>query len=257
MYGASSYGDGGAGAVALPGSLPAYAVAPALEPPRPRRLHWATLLMFAGVATCGIATLATIAGLPASLGYDRNGAPDRNKPSSHDALALTKSIDGNMKYIDKVSSDSPGAYVGYIKSINRSEAAIAGMTQALGSMASSVDAIDSGLTSLEGTTEQMNADMAVMAGDTATAAGTMGSLAGGVGGLSGSMLELATATQQLTTRMASIQGAADDIATNGIAKSKASAAEINAALPDGVPPATLEDGSASKLGAFDTAGWGQ
>jgi hypothetical protein len=255
VYEASSYADGGPGAIALPGAVPAYAATSLAEPPRPQKLHWATLLMVAGVALCGIATLATIAGLPASIGYDEDGAADRNKPSGSSALALTKSIDGNMKYIDQVSADTPGAYVGYIKSINRSEASIAGMTQALGTMAASVDSIDAGLTTLEATTEQMNADMSAMSGDTATAAATMQALSGGVGGLSGSMLELATATEQLTERMASIQAAAADIARNGIARSKSSTAEINAALPNGVPAATLEDGTATKLGAFDTTEW--
>ncbi|MCW2974180.1 MAG: hypothetical protein JWN72_2453, partial [Thermoleophilia bacterium] len=52
-----------------------------------------------------------------------------------------------------------------------------------------------------------------------------------------------------------IEGAAGDIAGNGIAKARSATAELNAALPNGVPAAKNEDGSQTKLGAFDTEAW--
>lgn len=251
----SSYADGGGRAA---GAGNAYAQAPAslvLPARKPTRMHWSTLVMVAGLAVCGIATIATIAGLPAAIGYDVDGPAHRNDPTNVGVAGLSTSIDGNMKWVDEASSDSKGNYVGYIKSIDRSEESIAGMVDALAGMAASVNAIDAGLTSLASTTEQMNADMAAMNADTEGAARSMDALGTGVGGLSASMIELSTAAQQLAKRMAGLERGAGDIAKNGIVKARSATAEMNAALPNGVPAATNEDGSQTKLGAFDTGAW--
>ncbi|MCW2950083.1 MAG: hypothetical protein JWN41_1096 [Thermoleophilia bacterium] len=255
MYEQSSYADGGAYPGAAASSYGAHGATLTLPPPKPARLHWSTIVMLVGLAACGLATVAAIAGIPAHLGYDVDGAAHRNDPTHTSALGLTASLDGNMKWIDAASADTPSTYVGYIRSINRSEGSIAGMTTALAGMAASVDAIDAGLTSLSATTAQMNRDMASMSADTTAAASSMNTLAGGVGNLSASMVELSAAAVSLTQHMAAVQHDAHDIATNGIRQAKSATAELNAVLPNGIPRATEEGGQPTKLGAFDTDGW--
>src|SRR5690606_5727815 len=151
-----------------------------------------------GMVVCALGLLATIAGIPGKAGYDVDGAPKRNEPSSNDPLKLSQSLDGNMKWISANSSDAQGAYVGYIKSINRSEAAIPAMVQALVAMDASVKAIDTGLANVGTTTKAMGADMTAMAEVSAASGETMGALGDDIGFLSRSMLQLAGSTQELT-----------------------------------------------------------
>lgn len=213
-----------------------------LPAPPPQRMHWSTLLFVAGMAICAIGLLATIAGVPGRLGYDVDGAPDRNKPSSNDPLKLSQSLDGNMKWIAQSSSDADGAYVGYIKSINRSEAAIPAMVQALVAMDASVRAIDAGLADVGATTTAMREDLAAMAEVSGASAGTMGSLGDDIGFLSSSMLQLADSTQELTERMAAIEQQAGSIAANGTASALKNTKDLNASLPDEVPAPITSDG---------------
>lgn len=220
-------------------SAPADAVLPA---PRPSRMHWSTLLLVAGMSICALALLATIAGVPAQLGYDPDGAPERNKPDSSDPLELTQSLDGNMKWLSANSSDAQGAYVGYIKSINRKEVAIPAMVQALVTMDASVRAIDAGLADVGATTSAMGNDMEEMAATSSASAATMSSLGGDIGFLSRSMIDLAASTRELTLRMAAIERKAGRIARNGTSAALTSTRDLNASLPDGVPIPTTTDG---------------
>lgn len=219
--------------------------APADDPrpaPKPSRIHWSTLVFVAGMCVCAIGLLVTIAGVPARLAYDIDGAPNRNKPSSNDPMTINRSLDGNMKWIDQASSDDKGGYVGFIKSINRSEAAIPAMVQALGAMDASVVSIDSGLAGMGRVTTKMGADMTAMAGVSATSGAMMDSLGGDIGFLSRSMLELAGSTQELTRRMAKIEKLAGGIAANGTSEALRNTKALNASLPENVPVPTTTDG---------------
>ena len=229
-------GDAGADASA---SIDA---AQALPAPPPRRMHWSTLLLVVGLSICFVGLLATIAGVPARLGYSQDGAPNRNKPDSMDPLALSKSLDGNMKWIDEHSSDMKGGYVGYIKSVNRNEAAIAAMLQALVVMDASVKSIDAGLSELNESTTAMGEDLDEMAAASAASAETMTALQEDLGFLSASMVGLATSTQQLTDRMAGIEQQAAGIAENGTSAALANTKGLNASLPSEVPVPTTTDG---------------
>lgn len=213
-----------------------------LPAPRPRRMHWSTMFFTFGMCIAAIALLATIAGVPADMAYDIDGAPNRNKPTSSDPAAINKSLDGNMKWIAQASSDSNGSYVGYIKSINRSEAAIPAMVQALASMDASVRSIDTGLGGLGEVTGKMGDDLDAMANVSATSGDTMGSLGTDIGFLSTSMLELATSTEELTKRMAAIEQQAGGIAANGTSKALENTKALNASLPENVPVPTTTDG---------------
>lgn len=228
--------DAGAGA---PSSVDA---AHALPAPPPRRMHWSTMLLVVGLSVCLIGLLATIAGVPGRLAYDVNGAPDRNEPDSMDPLAISRSLDGNMKWIDESSSDAKGGYVGYIKSINRNEAAIAAMLQALVVMDASVKSIDAGLSELNESTAEMGADLDEMAAASASSAETMTALQEDIGFLSASMVELADSTKQLTKRMAGIEQQAAGIASSGTSAALANTKGLNASLPSEVPVPTTTDG---------------
>jgi hypothetical protein len=235
---ASSYAMGG-----TPPMQPHHAAADVVLPaPPPRRMHWSTITFVAGMAICLFALLATVAGVPAQLGYDVDGAPNRNKPDSMDPMAISKSLDGNMKWIDESSSDREGSYVGYIKSINRSEAAIPAMVQALMAMNSSVVAIDEGLASVGATTAQMGKDMQAMSDISATSSEAMGKLGGDIGFLSSSMVELASSTQELTKRMAGIERKASGIADGGTSAALKASKDLNASLPASVPVPVTTDG---------------
>jgi len=250
---ASSYATGLSrhdGARAGADATPATGVLP---PPKPNRLHWSTLFMVAGLAVCFVGLLATIAGVPASMGYDVDGAPNRNKPNSSDPLKITQSLDGNMKWIDANSSDAEGAYVGYIKSINRSEAAIPAMVSALVSMDAAVRAIDVGIGDVGATTTQMGADMQAMLTTSTASAGKMSGLGGDIGFLSRSMLSLAGSTQQLTARMKAIESKAGAIAKNGTSVARATTEELNGALPENVPTPVLSGGKAAGGGTNASA----
>jgi len=218
-----------------------YAAALVLPAPKPTRMHWSTLLLVAGMAVCSLGLLATIAGVPARMGYDADGAPNRNKPSSNDPMKVSASLDGNMKWIDEASSERAGGYVSYIQSINRSEGVIAPMVAALGQMDASVKAIDAGLGEVGATTRAMRANMAAMAEVSAASSDTMQALGEDIGFLSGSMLELAGSTQELTEKMARIERQARAIATGGTAVARGHAADLNAALPPEVPAPQLTD----------------
>ncbi|MCW2927933.1 MAG: hypothetical protein JWM86_1901 [Thermoleophilia bacterium] len=239
---ASSYAVGGP----QPGhgsATPRGAAEPVVLPaPRPQKLHWSTLLFIGGLAICVVGLLATIAGVPGKLGYDVDGAPNRNKPDSMDPLKISQSLDGNMKWIAENSSDDPTSYVGYIKSINRSEAAIPAMVSALVTMNASVEAIDSGLGNVGATTTEMKEQIAALGAVSARSADTMESLNTDIGFLSGSMLGLAGSTQELTKRMAAIEAKAGSIAKGGTSAALANTKALNASLPGEVPIPTTDDG---------------
>jgi hypothetical protein len=232
------------------GQALAYATGPdvVLPAPPPRRMHWSTITFVGGMAICVLALLATLAGVPARLGYDTDGAPNRNKPDSMDPMQISKSLDGNMKWIDQASSESKDGYVGYIKSINRKEAAIPAMVSALIAMNASVVATDTGLASVGATTAQMGTDMQAMSDISTKSADTMSSLGDDIGFLSTSMVELATSTQELTTRMAGIERKAAGIANGGTSEALKNAKALNASLPDSVPVPPTTDGE-----SLDTA----
>ena len=213
-----------------------------LPPPRPQKLHWSTLVFVAGMVACALGLLVTVAGVPGRLAYDVDGAPNRNKPASNDPMAITRSIDGNMKWIEQQSSDAEGSYVGYINSINRSEVAIPAMVQALAAMDTSVRSIDAGLAGMGKVTSQMGADMQAMADISSESGATMTGLGEDIGFLSNSMLELAGATEQLTKRMAKIEAQAGGIAANGTSAALENTKELNASLPENVPVPTTTDG---------------
>lgn len=216
--------------------------AAALPAPRPHRVHWSTIVFTAGMAICALALLLTIAGVPGALGYDVDAAPNRNKPTSADPLALTRSMEGNLSWVAQATNDEPGNYAGLITSINRHELAIGAMVGALTTMDASVKAIDAGLGSLSASTATMGTDIEGMSTTSTTTAATMTTLGGDIGFLSKSMVELADSTQQLTTRMSAIEQQAGAIASGGTSVARASAKDLNAALPQGVPAATTTDG---------------
>jgi hypothetical protein len=213
-----------------------------LPPPRPQRMHWSTLLFVCGMAVCALGLLVTIAGVPGKLGYDVDGAPNRNKPSSSDPLQMSKSLDGNMKWLDVNSGAGEGGYVGYVKSVNRSEAAIPIMVGAIASMDAALESIDSGLAEVGRTTTSMKEHMARMETVSEQSAAAMNSLGGDIGFLSSSMVDLAASTEELTKRMAAIEKQAGNIAANGTSAALKSTKELNAALPDSVPVPTTDDG---------------
>jgi hypothetical protein len=70
----------------------------------------------------------------------------------------------------------------------------------------------------------------------------MQALGSDIGFLSKSMVDLAGATEQLTTRMASIEKKAGGIAANGTSAALGNAKDLNASLPQGVPVPTTTDG---------------
>lgn len=239
---ASSYAAGGP-PLGQPGDRPldAAATGVVLPAPRPQRMHWSTLLFVAGMSICAIGLLATIAGLPAKIGYDVDGAPVRNKPGTN-PLHLTESLDGNMKWLARNSSDKEGGYVYYVKSVNRSEAAIPVMVQAIAAMDASLRKIDAGLGDLGATTVSMREQMEAMADVSESSAATMAGLGEDIGFLSGSMLELAASTEELTERMAAIEKQAAGIAANGTAAALKNTKDLNASLPDDVPAPMTTDG---------------
>jgi hypothetical protein len=212
-----------------------------LPPPRPQRMHWSTIVFVAGMAICAIGLLATIAGIPGKVGYDVDGAPDRNKPGAN-PLDLTKSLDGNMKWLDENSGPQEGGYVGYVKSVNRSEAAIPIMVGAIASMDAALESIDTGLKEVGRTTTSMREHMGRMSEVSAESSATMSALGDDIGFLSSSMVELAASTQELTERMAAIEKQAGGIAANGTSAALRSTKELNAALPDSVPVPITDDG---------------
>lgn len=213
-----------------------------LPTPRPQRMHWSTLLFTTGMAICAVALLATVAGVPGKMGYDIDGAPNRNEPSSMDPLKLTQSIDGNMKWIAQQSGDGKGGYVGYIQSVNRSEAAIPAMMTALIAMDASVRAIDTGLAGMGAATTTMGDDIAAMGATSAASGETMRALGSDIGFLSRSMVELAGATEQLTARMAAIERKAAGIADGGTSEALRNTEALGASLPDGIPVPVTTDG---------------
>ena len=219
-----------------------HAPADVLPAPRPQRLHWSTLLFVAGMCICAIGLLATLAGVPGSMAYDVDGAPNRNKPDSSDPMAINRSLDGNMKWIDQASSSGKGGYVGYVKSVNVSEGAILPMVQALTAMDASVKSIDTGLAGMGDVTTKMGADMEAMAATSAASGATMNALGSDIGFLSTSMLELAGSTEELTKRMAKIEKLAGGIAANGTSEALKNTKALNASLPDNVPVPTTSDG---------------
>lgn len=211
-----------------------------LPAPRPERIHWSTLVLVAGMVICVLGLLATIAGVPGSMGYDVDGAPRRNKPHTKDPLKLSQSLDANMKWIDQSSADTPDGYVGFIKSINRNEGAIGPMVSAVMSMNQSVIAIDEQIGGVKATTIQMRKDMQAMAKVSGASATKMEGLGEDIGFLSKSMLGLADATKELTTKMGAIETKAGKIASGGTSTALASTRELNRTLPEGVPAPVLE-----------------
>lgn len=233
--GASPLGDRG-------NAQAAHASVQVLPPPKPERMHWSTILFGAGTVICAIAVLATIAGVPASMGYDVDSPGKRVKPTSNDPLKISQAIDSNIKWLVEHSDDKPGNYVGLIESINRNEIAIGGMVQALMTMNASVTAIDQGLGELGGNTAAMGADVDAMAATSQASGDTMQALAGDIGFLSRSMVELANATEDLTTRMGSIEAKAGAIASGGTSAALENTKELNASLPEGVPVPLTDKG---------------
>lgn len=225
-------------------SVPSYEPLPA---PKPSKLHWSTLLFGGGMVVCFLGLLVTLAGVPGSLGYDADAPGERNKPTSSDPLAVQRSMDANMRWIAENSNDEPGHYVGSIKSINNSEAAIPAMVQGLAAMAASVTTIDSELGEVYATSQAMGDDMTAMTEGSAQSADRMDALAADVDVLAVSMRELGKSAELLTQRMTQIQAKADGIAKNGTAKALESTRAMNESLPATVPAPEVEGGGGSDV----------
>ena len=120
---------------------------------------WPNWLLAAGAAAMAIALMLVLAGVPAKLFYDIDGEGRVNKNTSHDPLAMSRSIDLNMKYIKKNAGYDEGQYNGLLSSINKSEDAVPALAQADVAMSASLEKIDTGLTEVLATTEAMRVDM--------------------------------------------------------------------------------------------------
>lgn len=227
-----------------------------LPPPPPRRMHWSSLLFAGGIVVCLLGILVAVSGVPGRMGYDVSEEGRRNKPpDSMDPMAIQKSLDANMKWIDRNSS-SEGGYLGYIESINRHEAAIPVMVQALAAMDASVRTIDGGLGVVTETTEEMRANMEAMAASSQASADTMAAMGEDLGFLSKTMVGLAASTTQLTTKMAAIEKKAAGISAKGTSAALATTKQLSGALPDGVPDPVFEGaagggGGAGTLDAYE------
>jgi hypothetical protein len=245
---ASSYAVGNGGpAVAMPAPY-------ALAAPGPRvRPHWSNAVFGVGCVAMLIALVLVLAGVPAHLFYDANGSGKRNKNTSHDMLAMSRSIDQNMKYMVGNMGHEPDHYNGHLDAVDTSEHQIAGMVAAVNAMTSNVESIDSELSGVARTTYKMGDDMEAMLRTSNRSAATMGSLGGNVSELSSMMASLYGVSEQLASRMGTIQGKADRIAKHRTSVALASTKALNAVLPDEVPDAetSLDPGTMGVGGGAD------
>jgi uncharacterized protein YoxC len=199
-----------------------------------------------------VALVLVITGTPAKMAYDQDAAGKRVNYTGSDMMALTGSIDQNMKYIREETSDNPNKYNALLADINKSEQAIPELAASIESMAVGVKAIELSLKEVQATTDTMQADMEAMGQTTESSAATMSGLNANVGGIGASMTALKDASAQLAKSMSGIESMATGIAKNGTGKAQTK--ELNAALPATVPTATttLEPGSTTGGGPTET-----
>lgn len=221
-----------------------HAAAPPLASPfggdaaQRQRPHWSAFVLAAGAVAMAVALALVVANVPGSMFYDRHGPGKRNRNTSHDPMQMSRSIDLNMKYIQQKTGYDPDEYNGYLSSVNHSEDAIPGMSQAVVDMTAGVASIESGLSGVYKTTVQMREDMDAMLATSEHSGATMQTLDGSIGGLSGSMGDLLAQTRLLTTAMSGIEGKAAGIANKRTSIALRQAKELNGVLPDKVPPPT-------------------
>jgi uncharacterized protein YoxC len=199
-----------------------------------------------------VALVLVLTGTPAKMAYDQNAPGKRVLYKGSDMMALTGSIDQNMKYIREETSDAPDKYNALLADINKSEQAIPELAASIESMAVGVAAIEASLKEVQATTDTMQADMEAMGQTTQNSAATMSSLNANVGGIGASMTALKDASAELARSMSGIETMATDIAKNGTGKALSQTKELNAALPATVPTATTTLEPASTTGGGPT-----
>lgn len=204
------------------------------------RIAWQTVVLGIGCGAMALALVVVTLGIPAKMGYNIDGAGQLNENTSWDMLAMSKSIDQNIKYVEANTSDKQGAYNGLLNSINKSEDAIPTLAAGIADMMAAVIAIDKGLGAVAGTTEVMGTDMAEMARISGQSSETMQSLNSDIEILSKAMADLLEATGQLTGKMGGIETMAKQIAVQRTALARKQAQALNKELPDRVPTATTD-----------------
>lgn len=216
-----------------------------LPTPKPSKLHWSTYIFGSGMTICALALLATIAGVPASMGYDSSKPGEITKPTSSDPLALTRSMEANMGWMEVQSNADKKHYVGLIKSINDHEIAIPEMAGGLASMSASVVTIDAKLKEVLFASRKMSSDMSAIVGASSASAETMASMGKDVNSLSSVMSNLSSSTSDLDKKMGKIQGMAKDIADKRTSAALQATKSMNETLPDSVPK-PQEEGSVQR-----------
>lgn len=199
------------------------------------RAPLSAIVLTVGCTAMFTALVLVIAGVPARIGYDVDGPPNRNVNHSHDMLKMSQSIDGNMKYIKQRTGHGEDEYNGLQTSINGSEDAIEPLSSGVANLTTAVKSIDSRMTSVQSTTRSMTGDMEEMATISAQSADTMDALGSNVDSIASSMGQLSTATRSLTDSMGGIERAAKKIADTHTSKALAITRDLNHVMPASVP----------------------
>lgn len=213
-----------------------------------RKLTLPSAILGAGCIAMIVGLVLVITGTPAKMAYDQDAAGKRVNYGGSDMMALTSSIDQNMKYIREETSDNPDKYNALLSDINESEKAIPKLAASIEAMAVGVKSIELSLKEVAGTTATMQENMEAMGQTTESSAATMSDLAASVGGIGASMTALKNASAELTKSMSGIESMATGIAKDGTGKALVQTKELNGALPATVPTPTTTLEPASTTG---------
>lgn len=204
----------------------------------PKRVPVSLLIFAIGSATMAIALVLTLLGVPAALFYDEDGPGKLNQNDSWDMVAMSRSIDLNMKYIKEGTDSDPDSYNGLQTSISKSEDAVPLLAKGVEELDTAVVSLDRRLTGVHKTTVQMRADMAAMALISRHSGETMRGLGTDIDSLASAMSSMYWATSQLTKSMAGIEAGAKTIATRRTNRALSQTQQLNDVLPNEVPEAT-------------------
>lgn len=200
-------------------------------------MHWSNWFAVAGGVAMFVALLAVVLDLPATAFYDRSAPGERVLYEGHDPMRMSNAIDANMKYIREATDDEAGHYNALLTSINDSEEPLPLMADGMKGMTASVESIDRGLGKVLSATRRMGVDMSVMAATSASSGRTMVQMEQDLSALSAMIEDLYGESAELDAALRRIERQAHAIGRDGTGAAAQSARDLNAVLPDGIPPA--------------------
>jgi methyl-accepting chemotaxis protein len=202
-----------------------------------QRPSWSAYVYLVGVAAMATAIVLVVAGVPARTFYDVDGPGRQNETTSSDMLTLSRSIDENIKYLESATGDGKDEYNGLESSILARLEPLPRIAASSERLSKSVRKMEHSMASMQEKSAAMHTSMAALGTTSSDSAKTFEEITAEIGALAESMSAMLAASRELVDSMEAVEADVRRIAKTRTPEARRITAQINAALPPGVPAA--------------------